>query len=336
MVQIEVLLFEKRLLRSDNFGLNLLRLGSLASNVNAASLLWNNVILPTIKIPNPPNNSGILDFILSEKGSHGIPAFDIVYRFLISQEDIQINANPTVVTVNQVPAKIAIVDEISVNTGTLLFNTNGNTTPEQAFTRAQYGITIVVTPTIHMSTDCCCDDSPPYVTLDTDITFDSIGGSNPQRPDVTRRHITNQVSIPDGQTVVIGGLRRKDTDDDRHFIPYLGEIPGFGKLFSTTTMQERNVELIMFMTPKIISDPKVDFEILRCEEMLKRPGDIPEFMCILREAEEMEKNRLYAGTMNVLFGRPLDRCVPNSVPLPSSGYPIGEPCYEGLGEYDGR
>jgi general secretion pathway protein D len=334
MVQIEALLFEKRLSRSDNFGLNLLRIGSLASNINAASILWNNIIAPTAQVPNPPNNTGILDFLLSQKGSHGIPAYDIFYRFLISQEDIQINANPTVVTVNQTPAKIAIVDEISVNTGTLLFNTNGNTVPEAAFTRAQYGITIVVTPTIHMSDDKCSpfDDMTPYVTLDTDITFDSIGGTNPQQPDVVRRHITNQVSIPDGQTVVIGGLRRKDTDDVKNSIPYLGEIPGFGKLFSTTTMQESNVDLIMFLTPKIISDFKDDFEILRTEEMLKRPGDIPEFLCILREALDMESNRLYAGTMNVLFGRPLDRCVPESVPLPSSGYPCDEP----TGEYDGR
>lgn len=337
MVQIEALLFEKRLSRSDNFGLNLLRLGDLASNQNISSILWNNIILPTPQNPSPPNNTGILDLILDRKGSHGVPAFDIMYRFLISQEDVQINANPTVVTLNQVPAKIAIVDEISVNTGTLLFNTNGNTTPEAAFTRAQYGITIVVTPTIHFSDEKCPYDSdPPYVTLDTDITFDSIGGTNPQQPDVVRRHITNQVSIPDGQTVVIGGLRRKDTDDVRNFIPYLGEIPGFGKLFSTTTMQESNVEMIIFLTPKIISDPKNDFEILRADEMLKRPGDIPEFMCILREAEEMEKNRLYAGTMNVLFGRPPDRCVPNSVPLPSSGYPFGDSCGESMGEYDGR
>jgi general secretion pathway protein D len=331
MVQIEALVFEKRLRRHDSFGLNLLRLGDLASNQNISSVLWNTFGVKGVDEPHPPSRLGIFDFILSREGNHGIPAFDLVYRFLIQQEDIQINANPTVVTMNQSPATISIVDEISINTGVFLFNTGAGITPQNSFTRAQYGITIIVTPTIHITDiDNIFDDNPSYVTLDTDITFDTFAGianaatSNGQ-PDVTRRHITNQVSIPDGQTVVIGGLRRKNTDDFKNSIPYLGEIPGFGKLFSTTSMQDDALELFIFLTPKIISDPSDDFCRLRAEEMNGRPGDIPEFMCALIEAEEMEKNRLYAGTMNVLFGRPPDRFVPDSDP----------PCNI-IGEYDGR
>ncbi len=337
MVQIEVLVFEKRLKRQDNFGLNLLRLGDLASNQNVASILWNTVSFGLLGKNNAPNNLGITDFILSREGSHGVPAFDLVYNFLIQQEDIQINANPTVVTMNQTAATIAIVEEISINSGVFLFNTGGGVTPERSFTRAQYGTTIVVTPTIHLN-----DHSNPlenqssYVTLDTDITFDTLAGTgsvlfNNGQPDVTRRHITNQVSIPDGQTVVIGGLRRKNTDDLKNSIPYLGEIPGFGKLFSTTSMQEDSLELFIFMTPKIISDPADDFCRLRNEEMLGRPGDIPEFLYRVVEAEEREKNRLYAGTMNVLFGRPPARFVMDS------DYSSNGSCYPACsGEYDGR
>lgn len=326
MVQIEALIFEKRLTREDNFGLNLLRIGDAAMNKNIGSLLFNNVVDLEKNVPNAANNRGIFDYILSRKKEHGIPAFDLSYRFLISQSDVQINANPTVVTVNQVPAKIAIVEEISINTGVFLVDTVKGITPENAFTRAQYGLTIVVTPTIHVNEDgSLTDRTEDYISLDTDITFDTVSPSPlRQQPNVTRRHVTNQVRIPDGQTVIIGGLRRKNMDDSKESIPYLGEIPGFGKLFSFTTMREDSVELFIFLTPKIIADPSEDFERIKTEEMVRRPGDIPEFMCVLVEAEDAEKNRLFAGTMNALFGWPPTCCVPE----PYSNWP--------LKEYDGR
>jgi general secretion pathway protein D len=307
MVQIETLVVEKKLIRNDNCGLNLLRIGQSALNKNSSSFSWNDVLASTAANP----LVGVTQFIFSQKGDHGVPAFDIAYKFMIQQEDIQINANPTVIAVNQTPAKIAIVDEISINTGIFLVPNSSQLTQEQSFTRAQYGITIIVTPTIHyLDESDHYDENVNYVTMDTDITFDTVSSSgNSQQPTVTRRHIANQVSVPDGQTVVIGGLRRKNTDDLVNSIPFLGEIPGFGKLFSTTTMADNTTELYIFLTPKIIVDPTEDFDRLKREEMTKRPGDIPEFMCRLARAQEMEKQRLFAGTMNLLFGRPPDRCV---------------------------
>ncbi len=315
MVQIEVLAVENRFNREDDCGLNLLRFGDSAANKDFGGIVFNSGIAPTKNLPNPISPSGIFEFILSQKAHSGFPAFDLIYKFLITQEDIRISANPTIVTVNQVPAKLAIVDEISLNMGATLISTNTGVTPQTSFTRAQYGITITITPTIHMRDERKAFDDVDYVTLDTDIVFDTIGAVTAAtlgQPDVTRRKVSNQVNIPDGQTVVIGGLRQKITDDAKECIPYLGEIPGFGKLFSISTMNEKVVEMIIFLTPKIIKDPAEDFMRLRGEEMLKRPGDIPEFLCELIAAQNAEKNRLYAGTMNALLGRPLDRCVPEN------------------------
>jgi general secretion pathway protein D len=332
MVQIETLVIEKKLMRNDIFGLNALRVGNGASNKNFSSFFFNNIVDASLENPFPPTVFGITDFLFGHKGEHGVPAFDIFYRFLIQQEDVQINANPSVVTMNQTPALIAIVDEISINTGIFLVPNSTQLTQERAFTRAQYGITINVTPTIHfLDENNPYDDDVSYITLDSDITFDTVSGNNPQQPNVTRRHITNQVSIPDGQTVVIGGLRRKNSDDTVNSIPFLGEIPGFGKLFSSTVLGDNTTELYIFLTPKIIVDPAEDFERLRREEMMKRPGDVPEFMCRLRYAQEMEKNRLYAGTVNLLFGRPPDRCVIETPWPPFRGHlPLNPPpndCY---------
>ena len=211
MVQIECLVVEKMLKRNDNMGLNILRIGQGALNVNADSFFFNNIPKATAALLGLTNNAGVTQFLFSHKGDHGVPAFDIGYNFLINQEDVLLNANPTVVTMNQVPAQIAIVQEISINTGIFLVPNSTQLTQENSFTRAQYGITIIVTPTIHyLDDENRYDEDVSYVTLESDITFDSFSGGTTAQPNITRRHVTNQVSIPDGQTVVIGGLRQKN------------------------------------------------------------------------------------------------------------------------------
>lgn len=331
MVQIEALLFERRLTKENNFGLNLLRIGDCADNTNFTCFDFG----PT----------GLLQFILSRKKTCSMPAYDLTYRFLMTQEDIQINASPSVVAINQTPATIAIVEEISINTGIYNIETVGGVTLQKAFTRAQYGITIEITPTIHITNE---DDDyvgeTNYVTLETDITFDTVQpGREPERPDVTRRHITNEVRIPDGQTVILGGLRRKVTDDKREAIPFIGELPGIGKLFSMRDLSDSETEMFIFLTPTIISDPLDDFERIKCAEMHRRPGDIPEFLCGLVAAREYEKNRLMANSMIMLFGPEPERCYSPSYWRPSTcgnegvslineDNVVSYPC----GEYDGR
>ena len=310
MVQIECLLFEKRMIRDNDYGLNLLRMGSAASQTHVSSLLWNDPL---------PINAGVLQFILSRpKSQSGFPAFDLSYKFLMSQDDVHINAAPSVVAVNQTPAVIAINEEISVLTGVYQVETAGGVTLQDAFTRAQYGINITVTPTIHMADESKLGDGQTnYVTMDTDITFDTFATTTDQ-PDVTRRHITNTVSVPDGQTVIIGGLRRKNSEDSEIYIPFLGEIPYVGKLFSFTTLHEDETDMIIFLTPKIISEPVEDFYRLRREEMNRRPGDLPCFLYKLNQALLCEQRRLFQAYMTMLFGPPGPRYM----------------CDEG--DYDGR
>jgi len=300
MIQIEVLLFEKKVSNSNNFGLNLLRLGTEAKEIVKTGIKWS---LNSV-------GAGILDFLISRNKGSGIPGYDLAYQFMLGQEDVQINASPSVTTMNQTPATIAIVEEVSIDSG-------ADEKKNRIYKRAQYGITIQITPTINMDDHSCEADG--FVTLETDITFDTPKKSQNDRPDVTRRHIKNHVRIADGQTVIIGGLRRKATQDNKESIPFLGEIPGLGKLFSHTTMSDDSTEMFVFITPKIIADPIEDVERIKREEMRRRPGDIPQFLHELAAAQEKEKRRLFEGSLSILFGRQS----PNSLP-------------ERAGEYDGR
>jgi len=308
MVKIDVLLFEKRMSGTNKIGLNLLRLGDDASNVNQNGLTWFGC---------SGSNKGILEYTLSRMtGSSRLPAYDLAYNFLMSQEDIQINASPSVTTINQTPAEIAVVDEISLNSA-VYEDTGDNSRLREAYARMQYGIIIKVTPTIHSSHDD--RGEVDHITLATDVTFDQVQASSNSRPDVTRRHITNEVRVADGETIILGGLRRKTQQDGRESIPFLGEIPGVGKLFSCTEMQDSSTEMFVFITPTIIEDTSEVLERIRCEELTKRPGDTPEVLRCLIEAKEMERGFLFEQGMQMFLGRPKEWCIPTC-----------------CGEYDGR
>lgn len=319
MVQLEVLLFEKRTRNVNEFGLNLLRVGGCADNIRRTCAIFND--------PEFTPFPGIFDFLISRKRGSGIPAFDMIYRFLLSQENVTINSNPSVVTVNQTPAFIAIQEEQSIDTGAFQLEET-NVVALQAFQRAQYGITIKITPTIHMRNE---GDIEPYdsITLDSDITFDTVRSNVNDRPVVIRRNIKNEARVADGETIILGGLRRKDSEDYNDAIPFLGEIPGVGKLFSLNRINDTSTEMFIFITPKIISDPSCELEWIRQEEMCRRPGDIPEFMCCLIEAQRQEKERLFEHTMTILFGRREDR-------LYNPAWKNDDTCNYPSGEYDGR
>ncbi len=345
MVQLEVLLFEKMLHRENSFGLNLLRIGSAANHHQRSGAVFNTVF--------PHHGShgghegsnhgvrggaGIFEFLISRKASDcGIPAFDLAYRFLLSQDDVQINSNPSVTTTNQTPATISINEELSINTGVFEVDTAKGTALKDAFTRAQYGITISMKPTIHIANSKDDDEDYDYVSLENDVTFDTIQpGCGDDRPNVIRRHITNQVQVPDGQTAILGGLRRKNSHDKRESVPFLGELPGLGKLFSITTMSENNTDMFIFITPHIIKDPKEQMICLRQELLAIRPGDVPYFLKCVEEAHRYEKTRLMEGSMTMLFGRPRE---PYYIMDDDPTYSFcGEvDCGESsCGEYDGR
>ena len=117
MVQIEVLLFEKVFKRDNSFGLNLLRIGEhIAKNRNLTGMIFNTFGQHQNNDGQPPR--GVSEFFLSRKRTDsGLPPFDLAYRFLLSQDDVQINDSPSILTINQTPATISIVDEISLNNG---------------------------------------------------------------------------------------------------------------------------------------------------------------------------------------------------------------------------
>ncbi len=297
MVQIEVLLFEKQLNSENSFGLDFLKIGG------KNSVSYNGFKQHIKGADRHFGLSGLLEFMFKNKKSSHFPAYEIIYNFLMTQEDIQLNAAPSVITVNQTPAMISIVDEISINNGAAPIDTNKGIAFEKSFSRAQYGITIELTPTIHLPDQEgeVSEENKGFITLQTDITFDTPKSDHDSRPVVSRRHIQNEVRVVDGQTVVIGGLRKKTIQDKEEKVPFLGEIPGIGMFFGSTRLIDHNTEMYFFITPTIILDPQEQLDCFREEELKKRPGDIPEFLECLVEARKQEEGRFFTNSLKAFF-----------------------------------
>lgn len=292
MVQIEVLLVEKKHQDRKQMGASMLRLGS--PNQRRETALNFDTRIGAI-------NKGILEFLLARPRGN-LPSIDLAYHFLMGQEDLQINASPSVLTTNQTPASISIVEEISINNGVVQVDAGtSGVVLEKSFSRAQYGTVLVLTPTIHMPEDLP-ETEKGFITLNTDITFDTAQLSEDSRPPVTRRHIVNEIRVADGETIILGGLRRKSQQDSHEKIPFLGDLPGFGKLFGYQRQSEANTEMFIFITPKIVQDPLYDLQIIRKKELEKRAGDIPAFLQRLEEAKRKEKQKIFEDSLNLIFG----------------------------------
>jgi len=92
------------------------------------------------------------------------------------------------------------------------------------------------------------------VILDVDISKDSVGRATTAGFAINTKHVRTQVQIENGGTVVIGGIFEQLDREDITKVPWLGDIPYVGYLFKTRTVQTAKTEMLIFLTPKIVTD----------------------------------------------------------------------------------
>ena len=73
-------------------------------------------------------------------------------------------------------------------------------------------------------------------------------------PTIDTREIDTKALVKDGQTVVLGGLRKREVSQDISKIPFFGDVPLIGKLFTDTSESVETNELLIFITPRIVVD----------------------------------------------------------------------------------
>jgi type IV pilus assembly protein PilQ len=114
--------------------------------------------------------------------------------------------------------------------------------------RQDIGITLRVTP--HVTAN-------RQVLLNVYAEQQSLVGVTVAGPNVNKRNATNEVLVPDGESAVIAGLTQTQITYNKTGIPFLMDLPGIGKLFSSTEKIERKQDLLILITPHIVDEGEV-------------------------------------------------------------------------------
>ncbi len=92
------------------------------------------------------------------------------------------------------------------------------------------------------------------IILELDVNKDSVGQATAAGFAINTKHIKTQVLVENGGTVVIGGIFELQEQENEAKVPLLGDLPGVGNLFKRRDRTTNKQELLVFITPKVISD----------------------------------------------------------------------------------
>ena len=92
------------------------------------------------------------------------------------------------------------------------------------------------------------------VILDVEVNKDSVGAVTAGVPSINTKSVKTQVLVENGGTVVIGGIFEQIDRIDEVKVPFLGDVPYLGNLFKTKSRTLNKTELLIFLTPKVVTD----------------------------------------------------------------------------------
>jgi len=198
-------------------------------------------------------NAGLRFGVLDE-------AVDIDTAIRAAQDKIKTRllANPKILVIDNRQATIKIVREIPYQE--LTQTSGGGNMGTTKF--KEVGVALEVTPHITRDGKIMLKLNPTFSVETGDfapMTMPSgLGGAiTSSVPIVNKREATTETLITNGQTVVIGGLRERNVVQQISKVPLLGDLPLLKALFSYKGEKIVNSELVVFITPYIVSDASV-------------------------------------------------------------------------------
>ena len=263
-VQIETRILEVTL--SDELDLGVQwYLGNLAGNST------------TEGIADAPGSQGALGF-----GGVGLgPADALFYSFVGGDLQVAIRAleatgktqvlsAPSLVVMNNQQAQIQVGDNIPISQTTV--NTINTDTTLSSVEYIQTGVILDVVPRINPG-------GLVYLDIHQQVSDAGATTSDDVNPRISTRSIATQVAVQSGETVLLGGLIRQDDLNTRSQVPYLGSIPGLGWLFGASTRTKGRTELIVLITPRVVTSSSearsVTDEYRDKMRLLNVPGSMP-------------------------------------------------------------
>ncbi len=183
------------------------------------------------------NNYNPASFALSLFGASSNRFLNLEISAIEADGRGKVVSSPRVVTADQTKALIEQGTELPYQTAT----SSGATALQFRKANLKLEVTPQITP-------------EGSVILDVDVNKDSVGQATAAGFAIDTKHVKTQVLVENGGTVVIGGIFEQTDRTDVTKVPFLGDIPVLGNLFKTTTRASERTELLIFLTPKVVTD----------------------------------------------------------------------------------
>ncbi len=174
--------------------------------------------------------------------------FGFLLHAVQSNSRLEVLSRPTLLVRNGEEGTLTIADQIPIVQQS---NVTDSGQVQSTIGREDVGIVLTVTP--HISPD-------GYVTIDLSQEISNVSGENVQltegvsNPVFQTREVQTNVTVRDGETVVIGGLIQDQVSTGETKVPILGDIPYLGALFRTTGDTHRRTELLVVLTVDVLNN----------------------------------------------------------------------------------
>lgn len=179
-------------------------------------------------------------------GTLDASTFSATLQMLSSRSNTKVLSNPRIVTLDNQPAKIVVGTQYPFAQYT--YNTEQAKMQVSGWEYKDIGIIFEVTPHVNNARVITMDLHPRITNTDGNVEVE--GTSVPK---LTVEEAQTKVMIEDGQTLVIAGLISDDITKTTTKLPILGDIPLVGALFKQKVDTKTKTELLIFLTPHIIT-----------------------------------------------------------------------------------
>lgn len=177
-------------------------------------------------------------------------------NYLISNSKGRVVANPKILITNGQEATIDITQDYIETTETEQSAYTGGVVASRTYNIGEdAGIKVGITPFISPDGYVTLNIKPEYATILEQVPGEDENGTYIAATLLSRRNLDlKNVRIKDGETLVIGGLIQEEEHKSIGKVPILGDIPLIGMLFRDTTSDKSKNEMIIMITPKIVTD----------------------------------------------------------------------------------
>lgn len=171
------------------------------------------------------------------------PNFNARLNALIRDSQARVLTNPRLTIQHGITARFDSTTQFPI-----LSTTTTATTAVQTVQTLDIGETLEITPFIDTEEGVITMQLRPNISTRGEVV--TVGGQTV--PERNTRSLSTVLRVPDGDSVIIGGLMRKADTETRNRIPLLGDIPLLGALFSDTQRTQEDVEIVIMVTPRIL------------------------------------------------------------------------------------